>query len=368
MNQENKGKPRVLIAPLDWGLGHATRVIPVIRELRRQECEPVLACAGPTAHLLSQEFPDAEMVLLDGYGIKYSKSRAGLPLKIITQIPKILSIIKKENQWLRDFVLKKKIDAVISDNRYGLYHESIPSIFITHQLLVKTAMGRWADLQLQRLNYKYINRFTECWVPDAENSDESLAGELSHPEKLPQVPVRHIGPLSRFGGGNGVASKDHLLIILSGPEPQRSVLENKLVSQIRFYDGKVSFVRGLPGHGSFIPSVGKIDFYNHLSSGELSELMNDASLVISRSGYSTVMDLAMMRKKSILIPTPGQSEQEYLAEHLSKMKFAFSAKQKDFSLKDTISELGKFEYDLKPTIAGGGLKAAVEGLVLRVRK
>jgi hypothetical protein len=342
---------KLLVAPLDWGLGHATRCVPVIRDLLNADCKIWLAGEGAQEKLLREEFPSLPFLPLKGYRIKYGKS--GVGGKILLQIPSILKSIKEENKWLKDQVSKYEFDAVISDNRYGLYHENIFSVFITHQLYIKSAFGKWSESFLQKWNYKLIDRFNECWVPD-EEGENNLAGELSHPVNLPATPIKYIGALSRFSSSSpfpeGMPSardgrmKGHLLIILSGPEPQRTILENKIIDQVISYPGSATIVRGLPVEKIIIPSTNTIHFYNHLSSGELNAEAMKAEFIISRSGYSTVMDIAALQKKSILIPTPGQTEQEYLANYLVKKKFAFCVSQNEFSLLNNVEEAKKFEY------------------------
>jgi hypothetical protein len=335
---------KLLVAPLDWGLGHATRCVPVIRDLLNNNCEVWLAGEGIQEKLLREEFPSLSFLPLKGYRIKYAKN--GLTGKILLQIPSILRSIKEENKWLKEQVNKFGFEAVISDNRYGLYHEKVFSVFITHQLCIKSSLGKWSEKILQQFNYKFINRFNECWVPD-EKGENNLAGELSHPAKLPKVPVKYIGASSRFSspssfGYGGI--NNHLLIILSGPEPQRTILENKIIDQIVNYPATATIVRGLPGEKNIIPSTNTIHFYNHLSSEELNNEAMKAEFIVSRSGYSTVMDIAVLRKKSILIPTPGQTEQEYLAGYLTNKQFSFCVKQNNFSLLENIQEAKRFEY------------------------
>jgi len=335
---------KLLVAPLDWGLGHATRCVPVIRDLLNNNCEVWLAGEGAQEKLLREEFPSLAFLPLKGYRIKYAKN--GLTGKILLQIPSILRSVKEENKWLKEQVSKFGFEAVISDNRFGLHHEKIFSVFITHQLYIKSSLGKWSEKIAQQWNYKFINRFHECWVPD-EKGENNLAGELSHPAKLPKVPVKYIGTLSRLSSSSPLEDgtiKGHLLIILSGPEPQRTILENKVVDQIVNYPATATIVRGLPGEKNIIPSTNTIHFYNHLSSEELNNEAMKAEFIISRSGYSTVMDIAALRKKSILIPTPGQTEQEYLADHLMKKKFSFCVKQNNFSLLENIQEAKRFEY------------------------
>ncbi len=334
---------KLLVAPLDWGLGHATRCVPVIRALLDKHCEVWLAGEGAQEKLLREEFPLLPFLPLRGYRVNYAQR--GLAGKIFSQIPSILQSIKGENKWLKEQVNKQGFEAVISDNRYGLYHEKIFSILITHQLTIKSPFGKWSEKILQRWNYKLIHRFSECWVPD-EAGENNLAGELSHPARLPAVPLQYIGLLSRLEKIILNEIKNNLLIILSGPEPQRSLLEDKIISQLFSYPGIATVVRGLPSAEKNLPSTDHIHFYNHLPAKELGAKAAKAEFIISRSGYSTVMDIAAMKKKSILIPTPGQTEQEYLAGYLMKKHFAYSVRQKDFSLQRALEQARNFDYRL----------------------
>jgi uncharacterized protein (TIGR00661 family) len=360
-------KPRILVAPLDWGLGHATRCIPIIHELLAQDVEVWLAGEGIQKELLQQEFPDLPFLPLAGYRIKYAPSGIGLLLNILLQIRKINSNIKKENEWLRKMIPEYRFDGVISDNRYGLYNPSATCVFITHQLMIKSPLGKWTERILQRRNYKYINRFTECWVPDTKDSN-NLAGVLSHPQKKPSVPVYYMGHLSRFQITNESAKNNHLLIILSGPEPQRSILENKIIQEIAHYPSTATIVRGLPGSDSLIPSTGMIKFYNHLPAAELNKEMEQAAYIISRSGYSTVMDLVKLKKKSILIPTPGQTEQEYLADYLSKKEIAFCISQKEFSLTAALKSAADFPYHFPSFSPEQTLTELISKLIVAIKK
>ena len=242
---------KLLVAPLDWGLGHATRCVPVIRDLLNQGSEVWLAGEGAQEKLLREEFSSLPFLPLKGYRVKYGKT--GLTGRLLLQIPSILQSVKEENSWLKEQVSKYKFDAVISDNRYGLYHKAIFSVFITHQLCIKSALGKWSEKLLQKWNYKLIDRFNECWIPD-EQGEDNLAGELSHPATLPAIPVKYIGGLSRFEKNETREIKDHLLIILSGPEPQRTILENKIIDEVVNYNGTATIVRGLPAEKNIIPS------------------------------------------------------------------------------------------------------------------
>ena len=277
---------KLLVAPLDWGLGHATRCVPIIRDLLGIGCEVWLAGEGAQEKILREEFSSLPFLPLKGYRVKYSKN--ALAGKMLLQIPAILRSIKEENNWLRQQVNEHAFEAVISDNRYGLYHENIFSVLMTHQLAIKSPFGKWSEGVLQKWNYRLINHFDECWIPDEEGKN-NLAGKLSHPNILPSIQVKYLGPLTRFEKSNAEPKDDHLLVILSGPEPQRSILENKIFDQIVNYTGTATVVRGLPQEKNIIPSTNSIQIYNHLSTAELNNEMMKAGLVISRSGYSTII-------------------------------------------------------------------------------
>lgn len=186
---------KVLVAPLNWGLGHATRCVPLIQILKQAQCH-VYVAGNPTAlKLLQQEVTGVEYLSLEGYNIRYSSKR-NLAWKILKQIPKIRCAIHTEHQWLKKVVTTHQIDIVFSDNRYGLYHTDATSIFITHQLRIKAPFS-WVERVLQTINYRFINRFDACWVPDYAGT-LNIAGILSHPVRLPAIPVQYIGPLSRL--------------------------------------------------------------------------------------------------------------------------------------------------------------------------
>mgnify|MGYP003339457003 CR=1 FL=1 len=342
---KNWEKRRVLVAPLDWGLGHATRCIPLIRQLEEQGAEIWLAGEGPQETLLRAEFPHLPFLTLKGYRIQYSRSGKFMIWKMLRQIPAIKKAIRYEHEWLKKMFADLPFDEVISDNRYGLHHPNINSIIITHQLRIKTGLGSLTENILQRWNYTYLEKFDQCWIPDLEN-DHALAGELSHPDRKPSMPVTYLGPLSRFISLNIPTRKNKLLIILSGPEPQRTILEEKIFRDIAHYDGEATVVRGLPSSQTHVPSTGMINIYNHLSSEELNKEMNEAELVIARSGYSTIMDSFTLGKKCIFIPTPGQTEQEYLGNYLQKNGRALCVQQKTFDLRIAIEQADQFNYSI----------------------
>jgi uncharacterized protein (TIGR00661 family) len=314
-------KPKILVAPLDWGLGHATRCIPIIYELINLSCEVIIATAGDQERLLRGEFPQLRFTRLDGYGVRYAPGKLANRLTISRQVPKIIRSIRKENKWLHRFIVTEQPDAVISDNRYGLCADQIPCILITHQIHIRTGFGNAIDQILEKMNHHYIRRFSACWIPD--NPDQSsLAGALSNPPSVKGVPTVMIGPISRFRPWQ-IKSGDHILVLLSGPEPQRTILEIKLLGLAKLIARPIIFVRGLPLETQLPESPPNVRVFNHAATDQLNHWICAAEFVISRSGYTTIMDLMLLGKKSILIPTPGQSEQEYLAEQLYQKKLAY---------------------------------------------
>ncbi|MEC5147831.1 glycosyltransferase [Chitinophaga sp. 212800010-3] len=333
---------KILIVPLDWGLGHATRDIPLIREMLNAGCQVFIAAEGKHAALLQQEFPQLTILPLPGYRIRYAQKGQFFGLKIIQQIPKIYRTVKYEQRWLNRIVAEYQIDAVISDNRFGLYHKKIPSVFITHQLLIKTPFGGWIERALQQINYNFINKYSACWIPDFAGTN-NLSGELAHPGKLP-VHTTYIGCLSRFESRRDVRKKYDLLVLISGPEPQRTNLEKMVIDQIQSLHITALIVSGKPDtprHEQVAPGVVQV---NHLNASELNEAMLASDMVLSRSGYTTLMDLAKLNKKAILIPTPGQSEQEYLGEYLMEKGYFYSVSQEKFNLKTALEEAGRFGF------------------------
>lgn len=365
--RETTLKPKILVAPLDWGLGHATRCIPIIRQLLNEGCEVIIGAEGRTENLLKQEFPSLEVLPLKGYHIQYGKNKWDLLGKITIQIPKILERIDEETDWLYRMAEKHHIDAVISDNRYGLHHDDIPTAFITHQLLIKTPLGKFSDGVLQKLNYEFIEQFSECWIPDVEG-EENLAGELSHPSKLPSVPVHYIGPLSRFEYAGNASESNSLLIILSGPEPQRSLFEDLVTEQLIGMKQEATIIRGLPGESAVPDLPEHIKQYNHLGAAELQSEIEKASFVISRAGYSSVMDLLKLQKKTIMMPTPGQTEQEYLAKHLMQKQFAFTVEQEKFRLKPILDLASFFPYNTPGIHKETHLQAVISSFLQRIKK
>lgn len=340
-NFNNLGEgARVLVAPLEWGLGHATRCIPLINELRVKKCMVFIAAEGGCYALLKSEFPGLTFLHLSGYRMKYSRKKKWLPWRLFSQLPKIAFTIYREHQWLKKVVKKYSLDAVISDNRFGMYHPKIPSIYITHQLCIKTG-NAFTERIANRIHHYFIHKYRECWVPDFEVN--GLAGELSH--AINQLKkVTYIGALSRFEWKKS-PKKYHLLISISGPEPQRTLFEEQLLLQLESNRGKVLLIRGLPEHSKALGCSNPfVEIKNHLPAAEFNEAVLQSEIVISRCGYTTVMDLVKLHQKAILIPTPGQTEQEYLARYLMDKKMFFTISQEDFVMRKALERAASFSF------------------------
>lgn len=324
---------RILVCPLDWGLGHASRCIPIIRLLLKNNAQVVVAGDGNSLALLKIEFPKLQFIFLKGYDISYS-SKGNIVLKIIFSVPKILSRILIEHQTLKKIVSENKIDIVISDNRYGLWNRQIKSIFITHQLMIKTP---FAEKLLHRLILFFVNKYDECWVPDFEEAD-NLSGDLSHKYTLPRNTF-FVGALSRFEAINTTSSYQyHVMAIISGPEPQRSVFENVVLKELQQTSLKAIVICGKPEVEQKKQIINNIEIVSHLTTDKMQQTILNSKIIISRSGYSTIMDLATLGKKVIFIPTKGQTEQEYLAELFMQKKIAFSESQLSFNLQTALIE------------------------------
>jgi predicted glycosyltransferase len=353
----NTLRPRVLVAPLNWGLGHATRCIPIIHGLLEQNCQVIIGANGKAGKLLQQEFPHLPYVETPGSEIRYSQNKIFFSLLLLWQMPRFLKQIRAEKNWLKQQITEWNLDAVISDNRYGLTNPSIRSVLITHQLLIKTGQGIWLDRWIQQIGYWLLNKFDEVWVPDYQGL-WALAGELSNPKKLPVTPIRYIGMLNRFTDKRNkaeVATDTHLLFLISGPEPQREIFETLIVQSLPNFTGSCTLVKGKPESASlenFSSSeklallYGKADvkIFEHLESVALQLEIENASLIICRSGYTSLMELLPQHKKLVLVPTPGQPEQKYLAQYCQQNGWAPYLTQECFSIEKANQLADAFSY------------------------
>jgi len=321
-------KKKVLVAPLDWGLGHAGRCIPIIRILIKEGHDVIIGGSGKSLQLLMTEFPDIKRVEIPNFEIDYAPNHRFMN-HFIKKVPEMLLQVQKENSSLKSIIDQHNIDVVISDNRYGLQNEKIKSIVVCHQINLQLP---WGASPANWLNRKMLRKFDEIWVPDFQG-EESLAGKLSVDPKNELKQVRYIGPLSRFTPADRDVIMDlDFLAMISGPEPQRTILDKIIQNQTEhtYYSGVI--VQGLPEDESYFKLRDGIQVYTHLQSAAFKKMIDRSKVVIARAGYSTIMEMAAMGKPAILIPTPGQPEQEYLAEHLKHREQFIFVKQKHWNL------------------------------------
>lgn len=318
---------RILVAPLNWGLGHATRCIPIINALLTEGMVPILASDGSALHLLRKEFPSLTYYNLPSYNITYAKSQNRFKLKMALKTPHLLKTINAEQSAVEAIHEIEQLDGIISDNRFGVRLKTVPSVYITHQLKVFSGNTTWITTKMHQ---RIIKKFDHCWIPDYEGTI-NLSGDLGHDESL-NINKSYIGPLSRFNIIDLELNYD-LLVLLSGPEPQRSILEDKLLQELKEYNGTTLLVRGLIEEQQKRYVTEGIDICNYMTTSELEQVIQMSKLILCRPGYTTIMDLAKLGKKAFFIPTPGQYEQEYLAQRFTDEKRVPSCSQYVFNIK-----------------------------------
>ncbi len=334
-----KTKKRILICPLDWGLGHATRCIPVIHELQKHGAEVVIAADKRPLELLKQEFPQLHFIVFPGYDIAYPEN-GSMVLKMAFSIPKMLRKISEEKKFVKEIVRKEKIDGVISDNRYGLGITDVPTVLMLHQLMIKSPFG---ESVLHQITLNYVKQFSFCWVPDFPG-ENNLSGDLSHQYPLPNN-ARFVGALSRFSAlpkDETAEKKYNLLVIISGPEPQRTVFEKMIVQQVSKFPERTLVVLGKPENKEKKERIGNADIISHLNAEQLFNAISASEIVLTRPGYSTIMDLAVMKKKAIFIPTPGQTEQEYLGNLYHQKKLHLCVKQHELNVAKAMEQTSEY--------------------------
>ncbi len=319
-------KKKILVCVMNWGLGHATRCIPIIIELQKNGFDPLLASDGPALLLLRKEFPKLKSFELPSYNITYTESPKMLKWKLFLQTPHILKTIKAEKKIIRKLVKDENIHGIISDNRFGARSKNVRSVYLTHQLNVLSGNLTYFS---SKIHQHYIRKFDECWVPDSLGK-KNLSGILGH-LKNNKLNVKYLGAISRFEK-KSVPYKYDYLVLLSGPEPQRSLLQNILFKAFRKTTKKLFFIRGVVNDEEFTCLNPNVTIRNYLFGKELEEVINSSRMVISRSGYTTLLDLAKLEKRAFFIPTPGQYEQEYLAERLKKLGIAAYCNQDEFKI------------------------------------
>ncbi len=344
-----------MVTPLNWGLGHATRDIPIIKLLLEKGAEVVIAGDGPALQLLITEFPQLPSYELPGWNITYPKS-GSFVWHMLKQAGKILWAITAEHKAVEAIVEKEKIDVVISDNRLGAYSKKAKCIVISHQLFLESPIIKRF---LNWNNARLIKKFEEVWIADFPG-ENNLSGSLSHRATIP-FSHRYLGVISRFEKiDNDIDSRLEILAIISGPEPQRTLFEQELIPEMKKLNKPAVVLLGKPGLSVEPVQDGNLTIYNHLPGEQLARLFSAAQLVVSRDGYTTVMDLAVLGKKAILVPTPGQTEQEYLANYYQQKGWYVIQYQGKINLELALEQIPNSAIPIVP--AKNFLNEAVESL------
>jgi len=306
----------ILVAVLNWGLGHATRSITIITKLEQQGHTVIIGSDGDALLLLQKHFPNINTVDLPSLRIQYGKNPI---IQILISIPHIICWIVRDHFCIKKIVKSKKIDLIVSDNRWGCWHKNIKSIFITHQIMIKLPrIISFCEHLVYTIQQSILKPFAEILIPDIAEKETSLSGDLSH-LYLPKTQTRFIGILSQFSPKIITVKPTYdVAIILSGPEPQRSMLEVMLIQKLQPFSLKIIMVGGKMSANSMVRYSDNISYIPFASRDELLSIIISSKWIICRSGYSSIMDLIVLQKKALLIPTPHQSEQEYLANHCKK--------------------------------------------------
>jgi len=328
----------ILVCPLDWGLGHASRCVPVVRQLILAGHKATLAGSGRSILMLQKEFPTLECIDLEGFSPVYASGSKTI-LHLFLQLPRFFKNTIKEHLKLRRLISEHHFNVVISDNRYGLWNKKCTSILITHQVMIKTPLWlKFMEYPLYLFSRLLISRFDHCWIPDKEETP-GLSGDLSHKYSIPSN-ARFIGPLSRFiqreSEKPNITNDERITAIISGPEPQRSIFEDLVTKQLTHLNLSATIISGKPESFSNSPPESKIIFVPYAGSDELKTIIRSSSLIICRSGYSSIMDLEALRAKALFVPTPGQTEQQYLAELHHNANNAMWKDQNKLDLKEDI--------------------------------
>lgn len=315
---------RILVAPLNWGLGHATRCIPLIRRFLSEGHDVILGGDGMSLEVLKKHFPELPFRELPRLDIHYSASNNQI-ISLFLQLPKLIAYCLADYHYLKRLLREEHFDQVVSDNRFCLHNKQAYCIYMTHQLTIKMPKGlKWAEPLVRIMHYRLIEKYDRCWIPDRQ--ENGLAGELSHPKALPRN-AEYIGILSRFenSGRQSDPKKENLTVaVLSGPEPQRTLFEKEILARYASNKQPLLLVKGkinsknVPAEAAIAPNI---RIMQNMDDYELCSKLLAAKKIIARSGYSTLMDLATLGVlyKAELIPTPGQTEQEYLANYLKTL-------------------------------------------------
>jgi len=335
-------KKTILISPLNWGLGHASRVFIIIRTLHESGYRVILGADKAAFQFFTTEFPDLEIIRIRDITIRYSR---WLPawIVILSSVPFFAFSIIREHYLMKKIVTDLRPDMIISDNRYGLWNKNVPGVILTHQLSPSLpGFLRIFETLLSNLIHRMIRNFDYCWVPDVQGAS-SLSGKLSH-RKNESSSVRYVGYLSRFSSFTikPADKTNDLLFIISGPEPQRSVFLKLIMYQTKNIQQKTLIITGEPGKEYSYMHSPNCRIVSHLTTTKFKNEISSSEYIICRAGYTTIMDMAVLGKNALLIPTPGQTEQEYLGRYLQEKGLFPYLPQKSFTIERAMRILDSF--------------------------
>lgn len=419
---------KVLVAPLDWGLGHATRCVPVVREFLRAGAEVELAVVKANANFFREVFPDLRQRLAPSYNIVYPKHGYNMALWLLKNSVHLNAVMRYEHHFAEEMVERHGYDVLFSDNRFAFYSKNALSIYMTHQRRI--AFPR-AFAAFERIGVMWhaniMRKFDEVWVPDLEIYP-GYAGSLSHSGATPgDKPMRFVGTLSRFSEmvndgnalGNAPAPVDlerevdlmsvsefmahsakvewnaapevlssgmrafetnhcemrtsgmraayKVVAVVSGVEPARTQFEQQLREALQQIPGQHMMILGKPSAEQKTWTEGNIEFHTHLATNDFAEAVKRADFVVSRGGYSTVMDMAELGAKCIFVPTPGQFEQIVLAHDLSKAGYAVEIPADELSA-ETLANAFEKSVKMPKVEKQNLLHDAVENVVQRFKE
>lgn len=327
---------KILICPLNWGMGHATRCIPIATHLIAKGHTVAFASDGAPLELLKKEFPQLQHFNLASYKISYPTKN--IIINVGRKIGSFIKAVRIEHQQVENIVNTEQFDIVISDNRFGCHAKKSYNIFITHQINLLSSSGL-LDPTIRRLNQSFINKFDECWIPDFPEFP-GLSGILGHQHRG-IINYQYIGPITRMQNFD-LPIKYEVTAILSGPEPQRSIFEKEVLKELNSIQAPTAMVSGVISDQAPDYTTSTMDHFSYLTSQKINELICSSKYILFRGGYTSVMDLAKLGKKGICVPTPGQTEQEYLTKIYEENHYFPRYEQGKLNLKEALQKIDQY--------------------------
>jgi uncharacterized protein (TIGR00661 family) len=341
VKRESRSSKNILITPLGWGLGHAARMIPLALKLKEMNHNITIAGNKDCLALFRKETKGFNLIMFSGFTMRYSRYFPSY-VTILVRLPLLIYHSFREHFKIKNLIAENKIDIIISDNRFGCWNNSVKSVYVTHQLRILFPFPfRFIEPLGIAFHRGIIKKYDSCFIPDFPG-EINISGDLSHNMILPPN-VRYIGLLSRFVSGSNTPKKNkdsipYITIILSGPEPQKSILRKKLIDLLKLTSLKAFVFEGKPGIENKNEKDIRIISMNHLPLIQMRDIITGSKNIICRAGYTTIMEMMSLKQTALLIPTPGQTEQEYLAGYLSRKGWFSFASQNENNILSLLSD------------------------------